>query len=83
MEFFKFSLTDEQVRLLHQILEDEYSRACRVAYVKREILHKVNHFQGYLLALDSLIDEFNLQTDKYLEDNNRESFLPYDEPFKF
>ena len=83
MENFKFDLTDEQVRLLHEVLEDSFCRACHVAWVKHEVSGNNDCFRSYLLGLSTLIDELYLQKDKYLNSVGRDSFLHSDDSHKF
>lgn len=74
MENFKFDLTNEQVLFLYGILEDAYTYECHRVYVTRELKCRSELFDSRFIALSTLFDEFNIQSSKYLEDNNLKSF---------
>lgn len=75
MENFKFDLTNEQVRFLHWILEDYFTRLSNRAIMLEKLRKSNKHFDVCLIHISTLCTEFDIQTDKYLRDNNLESFI--------
>lgn len=78
MENFKFVLTNEQVRLLHWILEDYFTRLSNRAIMIEKLRKSNNHFDASFIHISTLCDEFDFQTDKYLRDNGLSSFVDCD-----
>ena len=82
MENFKFELTNEQVRLLHWILEDYFTRLSNRAIIIEMFRNQPRILNNALIEINTLCVEFNLQTDKYLRDNNLDSFIDESDFFK-
>ena len=82
MENFKFELTNEQVRLLHWILEDYFTRLSNRAALFDRLRKSNKYFDVALVHISTLCDEFDIQTTKYLHDNGLDSFI-YDKISKF
>lgn len=74
MENFKFDLTNEQVKLLRWILEDYFTRLSNRSIMLKRLRNKPQVLDSAMFDINTLCLEFDLQTDKYLRDNNLSSF---------
>ena len=82
MENFKFDLTNEQVRLLHWILEDYFTRLSNRAIMLERLRKSNKNFDACLIHISTLCQEFDIQTDLYLCENGLTSFVDVSDDIK-